>query len=195
MADDPATYEPNGSWAGAVTAKSLAGEVPSTAETLASHWALSVPTVGEVSVKRSARLLGWAAALVGWVGAKASLVARSNVAQNAPAQVFCGAGSGADARGGDGERRGRGAVQRPAGAQQPAGHGVPPEAPRPPSSVQPAESAAERLGRPPHGIGELLSVPVGEREGQPGHRVGVVVEHRRRRRWPSPGVTSPSSTA
>ena len=39
--------------------------------------------------------MGWAAAVVGWVGARASYVTRSNVTQNAPEQVFWGAGAAA----------------------------------------------------------------------------------------------------
>ena len=68
----PATYAPSGSWSGAVTANAFDDVEPSTAETFASQVDLSVPTAGEVSVNRRARLVGWAAAVVGWVGARAS---------------------------------------------------------------------------------------------------------------------------
>ena len=95
----PATYAPSGSWSGAVTANAFDDVEPSTAETFASHVDLSVATAEEVSVNRSARLVGWAAAVVGWVGARASYVTRSKVTQNAPEQVFCGAGATAWAGG------------------------------------------------------------------------------------------------
>jgi hypothetical protein len=59
----PATYAPSGSWSGAVTANALEDVEPSTAETLASHVDLSVPTDGEVAelavaVRRTASALG-----------------------------------------------------------------------------------------------------------------------------------------
>src|SRR5687768_13013619 len=95
VAADPATYAPSGSWSGAVTANAFDDDEPSTAETFASQVDLSVPTVGEVSLNRRARLVGCAAAVVGWVAARASYVARSKVTQNAPEQVFWGAGAAA----------------------------------------------------------------------------------------------------
>ena len=78
---------------GAVTANAFDDVEPSTAETFASQVDLSVATAEDVSVNRRARLVGWAAAVVGWVGARASYVTRSNVTQNAPEQVFWGAGA------------------------------------------------------------------------------------------------------
>ena len=78
-----------------MTANPFDEDEPRTAETFASHVVLSVATVGEVLVNRRARLVGWAAAVVAWVGASASNVPRSKVTQKAPEQLFWGVGADA----------------------------------------------------------------------------------------------------
>ena len=55
-----------------MTAKAFVDDDPSTAQTFASQVALLVATAAEVSVNRSARLVGWPAVVVGCVGARAS---------------------------------------------------------------------------------------------------------------------------
>ena len=92
VAADPATYEPSGNVAGSVIVKDLVEVVPRTAATLASQVPLS-PGAGALSAKCRVRLVGWAAAVVPWVGAAASKVPTSKVVQNAPEQPSCGAAS------------------------------------------------------------------------------------------------------